>query len=108
MICREGANRVVLLLYGWAIKLPRLRAWRCGLANNRNEYRWQGEHPSYCPVLRCAPFGLFAIMPRASALTDAEFATLDAHLPALPGAERKASSWGWFNGRVVAIDYGWR
>lgn len=107
MIC-WGANRVVLLIGRLAIKLPRPSAGRYGFANNRNEARWAREHESYCPVLWCAPFGVVLIMRRCEPLTDAEFNALNAKLPALPGVERKASSWGVHGGKIYAIDYGWR
>lgn len=106
-----GRNRVVLITARYAIKLPSLRGWRdflFGLLNNLNERAWSGEHDGYCPVLWAAPLGFALVMPRARILDDATFAYVDSVAPALPGVERKASSWGWLGDRLVAVDYGWR
>lgn len=106
-----GRNRVVLLTARHAIKLPSPRGWRdflFGLLNNLNERDWHREHDGFCPVIWAAPLGLALVMPRARVLTDAEHDHLQAAMPALPGVECKASSWGWLAGRLVALDYGWR
>jgi hypothetical protein len=47
-------------------------------------------------------------MRRCAAITDTEFNTLNKKLPALPGVERKASSWGRWGDKVYSTDYGWR
>lgn len=106
-----GRNRLVLLIPGFAFKLPSLRSWRdflFGLLNNMNEAAWHREHPDYCPVIWAAPLGLLLVMPRAQILDDAAFAALQSFAADLPGVERKASSWGWLGDRLVAVDYGWR
>lgn len=105
----EGRNRFVILTRRHAFKVPSLRCWRdflFGILNNLNEAEWHREHSDYCPVLWVSPFGLLLVMPRARRVADNEFHSLSA--PALPGVERKASSWGWLGGRLVALDYGWR
>ena len=107
----EGRNRFVILTPCHALKLPSLRSWRdflFGLLNNLNEAAWHREHPCYCPVTWSAPLGLLLVMPRAQILDDATFADVESVLPAIPGAERKASSWGWLGDRIVAVDFGWR
>lgn len=48
---RLGANRRVFLIGRYAIKTPRLRSFRFGRQNNRNEWLWQHEDERYCPVL---------------------------------------------------------
>ncbi len=106
-----GRNRLVLLTACYAVKLPSLRSWRdflFGLLNNMNEATWHREHPGYCPVIWAAPLGLALVMPRARVLTHVEHDRLVANIPALPGVEQKASSWGWLGDRIVAVDYGWR
>lgn len=106
---RTGRNRTVLLIGRWAIKLPSIRSahdFAFGLLNNLNERDWHAQHPSYCPVLWAAPLGLALVMPRARVLSDVEYAAVVP--PAVAGVERKADSWGWLGGRLVALDYGWR
>ncbi|HEY0131642.1 MAG TPA: hypothetical protein VGB57_09570 [Allosphingosinicella sp.] len=93
------------------MKLPSMRCWRdflFGLLNNMNETAWHHEDRAFCPVLWSAPLGLAVVMPRAAMLGPGEFYDVAPKLPALPGVERKASSWGRLNGELVAVDYGWR
>lgn len=104
----QGRNRFVLLTPRHAVKVPSLRCWRdflFGLLNNLNEAAWS-ERPGHCPVLWAAPLGLAIVMPRARILSAEEFAAVD---PAqLVGrAERKPDSFGWLDGRLVCVDYGW-
>lgn len=104
----EGRNRFVILIGRYAIKFPSLRCWRdflFGILNNLNERDAHGTHSAYCPVLWCSPLGLLIVMPRVEIMDDANFADTD--IPRAAGAERKASSWGWLDGRPVAVDYGW-
>lgn len=104
----EGRNRLVVLTRRYAVKFPSPRCWRdflFGLLNNLNEAQAWRERPFYCPVLWSAPLGLAVIMPRAEVLTDDEFQA--AAIPCDHRAERKPSSWGRLDGRLVAIDYGW-
>lgn len=106
----EGYNRFVLLTGRHAIKFPSLRSWRdflFGLLNNMHEAKAQRDHPAYCPVLWASPLGLLLVMPRVTIMDAAEFAAARAGLPAGTVAEMKASSWGWLDGRPVAVDYGW-
>jgi hypothetical protein len=62
-------------------------------------------------VLFYIPCGLLIVMPRVTVMTDAEFigfnynAFVDTDDYRVP-AEEKANSFGYFNGRIVAIDYG--
>ena len=107
----HGRNRCVLLTSRYAIKLPAFHSWQSflfGLLNNMNERDWQAEHSAYCPIIWAAPLGLALIMPRVAELDDQAFDAAAHEIPHAPGAERKASSWGYLDGRLVAIDYGWR
>lgn len=67
--------------------------------------------PELCPVLWAIPGGFLVIMRRARVLTDEEFLALDMDhwvkrddytVP----AEIKSDSFGYLNGRLVAVDYG--
>jgi hypothetical protein len=104
----SGANRLVLLVGPWALKVPQVRSWRAflfGLLNNLNEAEWSQE-AGHCPVLLRGPGGLFIVMPRVRTLTPEEFASLDVEaLP--PRPERKPDSFGWLGEQLVAVDYGW-
>lgn len=104
----RGRNRLVLLTRCYAFKIPTLRCWRdflFGLLNNQNEAAWSGE-PGHCPVLFALPGGWLIVMPRLPIVTEDEFSRIDpAELP--QRAERKPDSFGWLDGQVVAVDYGW-
>jgi hypothetical protein len=96
-----------------AYKFPSLRNWRdflFGLLNNMNEKEWSRKTPLACPVLWGLPGGFLIAMPRCRILTDDEFAAIDytgfkAASQLKP--EPKADSFGYLNGAVVAVDYGW-
>jgi hypothetical protein len=115
-ISRRGVTRLVLLVGPWAIKAPRLNSWRqflWGLLANLQEAEWSRTRwPQLCPVLWSIPGGLLLVMRRAHELTADEFAAfdVDAFRGSVPGAtlpvENKRDSFGWLNGRVVAVDYG--
>lgn len=104
----RGRNRFVFLCGSLALKVPSLRNWRdflFGLLNNMNEAQWS-KQDGHCPVLFAMPGGFLVVMPRLRILTEEEFYDLDP--AALVGrAEHKPDSWGWLDGRVVAVDYGW-
>lgn len=111
----RGVTRQVLLIGGLAFKIPRLNyGWPMflrGLLGNMQEAvfgrcGWEG----ICPVVWHIPGGWLVVQRRVRVLTDAEFDAMDydavCNRPGQPiPAERKSDSFGWLNGRVVAIDY---
>lgn len=116
-IDRTGCARVVLLTRRYAIKVPNFFDWRLflhGLLANMQERNWsQTGWSKFCPVLFSLRGGWLVVMPRVTLLTDAEFIALDFeawrddtengyYVP----CEGKSNSLGWYQGRVVAIDYG--
>jgi hypothetical protein len=117
-ISRRGATRLVILIGGLAIKLPKvtgLARFGRGRDGNKIEARMWSQHreelPELCPVLWCAPLGLALAMPRVQMMSDAEFwawAESDEYpdhwRPAAP-YEHKARDWGWLRGRPVVVDY---
>jgi hypothetical protein len=125
---RTGVTREVFLIGAYAIKIPSLRSWRMflhGLLCNMQERLWSGAGPEFCPVTFALPGGWLLVMRRARELTDEEWAAFDpqGYEHALAGArgvtpwldqladyivpaEIKQDSFGWLNGRIVAIDYG--
>lgn len=111
---KSGASRTVLLIHSYAFKLPRIgggwRAFLLGLLSNLRERelgRKREEH--LCPVKFSVPGGWLVVMPRVKPLGEMDYDTL-ANITA--GPLRTASSWdfkpcsfGWLNGRIVAVDY---
>lgn len=118
-INRRGASRTVFLVGRWAIKVPTPRvAWRhflLGWLGNLNELGWWrgGRDPRLCPVVASFVGGLVIVMQRATPICSRRGCPDDAHdLPRwndLP-CERKLDSFGYVDGRIVAVDYGgwWR
>lgn len=114
---RNGVTRLVLLTERWAIKLPRFGyGWRFGLkgllANLQEREFARCGWPELCPVRFSLPGGWLVVMPRATMLTDGEWAALDfeSFRNKLPEywvpVEEKRDSFGTLNGKIVAIDYG--
>lgn len=113
----------------------RWRSFLNGLLANMQEVQFsETAWPELCPVRLNDPFGLLIIMPRVRIMTEEEFGEFDwrgfvtrgdayagenlrlqaghnyraGAEPAglLIPAERKHDSFGWLDGRVVAVDYG--
>lgn len=111
-----GCTRTVLLIGSWVIKIPSVVEWRLflyGLLANIQERRFSKTGwPELCPVLWALPGGWLIIMRRAEPLTREQFMTFDidgfrekpGHL--ITGVENKMDSFGWIDGRIVAVDYG--
>lgn len=109
-----GCTRVVLLVGRYAFKFPNWRySWRNflnGLLCNMQEIEFATtKWPELCPIVFSIHGGWLVIMKRARVMTDSEFEGFDAtefirekHLP----VELKADSFGFLDGRVVAVDYG--
>lgn len=110
-----GATRYVLLIGRYAIKFPRPTHYRNflqGILGNDQEYVWWSmRHEKLCPVLWCGPLRMILIMPRCKPVPLADFPPLmddwrkispDVRIP----VEMKEDSFGYYKGRIVAIDYG--
>jgi hypothetical protein len=116
-VTKWGSTRTVWLVGRCAIKRPALVEWRLfllGLLANMQESRFAAtKHPKLCPVLWSVPGGFLLVMRRAKPLSRGEFdrfsQTVDDWINdddmTIP-VETKLDSFGWLNGRVVAIDYG--
>jgi hypothetical protein len=110
----RGRNRVVVLTRRHAYKLPTPTSWPdflFGLLNNMNEAR-RGKRgqQGYCPVVFALPGGWLTVMLRARPMLPAEWEGFDAKAFCSRlgiKAEHKPCSFGWLNGRIVAVDYGW-
>lgn len=113
-----GISRTVFLVGPWAFKFPTARyGWAkflAGLLANMQETTFsRARWPELCPVLASVPGGFLVVMPRVRVMTDEEFERFD-YLGFVwtPDGDRqvpveaKSDSFGWLDGRVVAIDYG--
>ena len=112
---KHGASRVVILTKNYAIKLPTWKHYRLflhGLLANMQEGTW-GEvgYEGFAPVIRSNPLGFYVVMKRAREMTMEEYlefdylAFVDRPDYRIP-AENKPDSFGWIDGKIVAIDYG--
>lgn len=116
----SGISRTVFLVGRYAVKVPCGRygyeKWLRGLLANRQEREWsRAKYPELCPVLFADPLGLVVIMPRCEILTR-ELTGLEYHAFFGPineatrsyrvPTENKPDSFGYLNGRLVAVDYG--
>jgi len=111
----KGASRIVFVFDNCVVKIPNIRRWKlflCGLLANMQETKFgTSELEGFCPVLFGFPGGWFVVARRAIEMTKEEFANFDPHSFCERGeygipAEHKASSFGYLDGEVVAIDYG--
>lgn len=116
---RQGITREVVLIGRYAVKLPRVSyGWRmflCGLLANMQEADFSTtKWPELCPVLFAIPGGWLVVMRRARPLTDGQweefrredmYNMLDNGHRSIP-AEHKRDSFGYLDGRIVAVDYG--
>jgi hypothetical protein len=117
----RGATRTVLLIGGVAIKIPgawgKSRLWVSilnGLLANCQEAEfsrsWMAER-GLCPVLFSLPGGFILVMKRAAPMTEDQWADFDFDAfvyrkdCTLP-VEQKRDSFGWVDGKVVAVDFG--
>lgn len=116
MLFKQGATRNVFLTKNYAIKIPRMIEWKlflCGLLANMQEVQfWKVfHHEKLCPVLWSLSGGLLIVMPRTHPLTWNDYGQfnyeqfIDAGDWVIP-VEDKQDSFGWYEGRIVAIDYG--
>lgn len=120
----SGCTRTVFLIGKWAIKLPVMNAvtrrddslLRGMLANIQEASCWaiKETREMLAPVIYCAPFGLFLIMRRCEPLAgelperEAKRFYYDSvrETGYMVPVEDKPSSFGYLNGRIVAVDYG--
>jgi hypothetical protein len=114
-----GITRTVFLIGKYAIKVPCGRygwqKWLRGLLANLQEREWsKANYPELCPVLFSDPFGVVVVMPRAEILdrplTPGEYHAMFEDIYPERGyripSENKPDSFGYLNGRLVAVDYG--
>jgi hypothetical protein len=124
-----GCTRFVILTKNYVIKIPQFKyEWRhflLGLLANMQEVAFSKiEDDRFCPVFFSLPGGCMVIMPRCKEISREEFYDLDVirfwpdksedyhpdnmckrvnfNVP----VENREDSFGWYNNKIVAIDYG--
>ena len=106
MEVRQGATRLVILTKNYAFKFPNpMHSWNnflCGLLGNIQEITFskcKDFKEQLCPITFYIPGGWLVIMPRCYPAN---------YVPekVLPFVENKMDSFGIYNDRVVAVDYG--
>jgi hypothetical protein len=114
----HGTTRTTILFKRWAFKFPSIVEWRLflhGLLANMQEAQFSKcGWSELCPVTFAIPGGFLTVMRRARiltreewlALTDQQKQDLIEHPNYVIPAELKADSFGWLDGRIVAVDYG--
>jgi hypothetical protein len=110
----QGASRMVLLVGPYALKFPTVKRWELflhGLLSNMQEAKFSATNwPELCPVLFALPGGLLVVMPRCTTLSEKltreEYQAFTDRPDYVIPAENKADSFGYMNGRLVAVDYG--
>lgn len=115
MKVKDGCTRKVFIIWKFAIKIPQLSyQWRhflLGLLANMQEKHFSDMNDNrMCPVFFCCWGGWLLIMPRCKSLTEIQFNSLNINdfwegyfkVP----VENKICSFGYYKGKIVAIDYG--
>jgi len=113
MNVQQGSSRFVILTKNYVLKLPFNKTWTrflWGLIANMNEIRFNKmQDERLAKVIFSLPGGFLVVMKRAEPLMnfDRKFLTdfccsKDWKIP----AEIKKDSFGYINGKLVAIDYG--
>ena len=115
---RKGTTRRVLVIWPFAFKFARRFHGKACNLYEADCYRTSTprNRENLCPVVWCSPKGLLLIQRSARPLTRAEqqerlksvngFPDWD-YMPGGPEGpfEHKESDWGWYKGRLVALDY---
>jgi len=112
-----GSTRWVFFIGRVAVKIPSLHNWRIflrGILSNMQEIdfsKCSEMKPKLCPVLFYLPCGLLVVMPRVRILAKDEIPTEELERFCIEDnfkipAELKHDSFGYFNNKLVAVDYG--
>ena len=116
-LLRSGSTRWVILIGRFAFKIPSLHSWKnflWGLLANIQEVEFskcnEMKH-KLCPVKFYLPLGFLVVMPRVKILSKDDLPKealekfcVDDNFT-IP-AELKHDSFGYFKGKLVAVDYG--
>lgn len=109
---KKGTTRIVFLIGGYAIKLPRINRWKSflrGILANLDERLWYKNSTAewkikMCPALFCFG-GWILICKRAAIINDEDFMLVKKEdfypIPFDP----KPSNFGYYKERLVIVDY---
>jgi hypothetical protein len=115
-----GCTRIVFEFKNFVVKIPKFtHQWShflMGLISNMDESKtWKWNSGKYekgtsyllCPVLWCSWGGWILIMKKATMLTSEDWQTtfIPEHKKHF-GGDDKLANYGYFNGKVVKVDYG--
>lgn len=118
MQIKKGSTRYVILTRKYAYKIPALYSWAHflkGLLGNMQEKDFskiKDWSHKLCPILFYVRGGFLVVMPRCQELQPTEMTLdeLDGYAQINEAfkvpAENKYNSWGYYKGKLVAIDYG--
>ena len=123
MKLKKGTSRLVILVFGFAIKFPRVykrykghrqKMFITGLLGNLNERLWYKNcenKKSFPRLYFTAPFGIFSIHQRARELTEEEFDWYSNGHKILENFKScpmdfKKENFGFIRDKLVMIDYG--
>lgn len=113
----KGSSRWIFVIGTLIVKIPSLNSWRGflhGLLGNMQEVKFskmKEAQEKLCPIKFYIPFGFLVIMPKVRVLKNGELTVLQlqefcANNTYVIPAEYKCDSFGYLNGKLVAIDYG--
>lgn len=118
MKIKNGVTRKVIIIGGYAFKIPQTRyGWQRFLngllANIQERYMSTIADVRLCPVVFSIPGGWLNVMPACDELSESEFDLFNpkAYCEDLP-VENKRCSFGWYmdhdtrSAIIVAVDYG--
>lgn len=115
---KKGSNRWVFIFNKLVFKIPSLYSWKnflWGLLANIQEKEFSRIHDmneKLCPIIFSLPLGILVVMPRVRVLNEGElsieilekFCRINNNY--IIPSELKYDSFGYFKGKLVAIDYG--
>lgn len=116
-INKKGCTRWVICIDNVAFKFPALTNWRMfNLGRKANIKEWErswlsDQRISYAKTLLCVRGGLLNIQQRAKMFSRSEWLDRAGDIIIVkdvmfPHVEMKMDSFGYINGKIVAVDYG--
>lgn len=111
MVYKRGITREVLLVGNLVFKFPSMRSWYLfleGLQSNMNESYRSKYSDGFCPTFTVLPGGFLNVQPRClpTTLSIEEYEDFLLRHPMHSCVEYKDCSFGIFNEKKVAVDYG--
>lgn len=112
-INRKGTTRIVILTKNYAIKIPNFYFYRLllrGILGNLQERKFSTlKSEELCPTIFSSFGGLINIQPRCKEINRQEFTLYESKINKICSiypVEKKINSFGWYEDKLVAFDYG--